>query len=554
MKLTQSLSTSPGMTSTQARLKEVWDGTQKVQRPLQSQALDWIDENYHKQKLLVMNLPTASGKSALARTIQRKYPNTAVITPSNLLIDQYNLSYSTVNCLKGKIHYECQCSGLSCMEYQEIISEYPKKVREELKCGNCPYDEAKFRAMSGEATFFNPLSFLALRGRQYGTIVVDEAHTLAGMLQLMSGSTFDRSVYRWPNGAINEHIFVEWSHELDKKLSKLLKTYQAAHQFKEAVKIMNLKSALSAIRQGLAENQQNYAMWIEKKKFKGRIKEILHVKPVKVPEYLVREIFKGADHIILMSGTMFKTDIAELFPHTPYAYLDLPSPIPKENRPILFRPVPEKMNYKTEPEVMATRIKEILAEFPGRNTIIHTTYSNSTQLIPFLDPSTHIVTVENKLAKIDEFKKTGGVVLASGCAEGIDLVGDLCRLNIIPKLVWPNLGDPVVKRRMALIDGELWYALTTIQTIIQQAGRSTRTVDDHSITVILDQNFARIVNKYRQFLPRYFLEAIVWTKQPAPPASTSSKDLKNLDSPLIAIPGEYGQSGTGTQGPISNKD
>ncbi len=103
--------------------------------------------------------------------------------------------------------------------------------------------------------------------------------------------------------------------------------------------------------------------------------------------------------------------------------------------------------------------------------------------------------------------------LAAGCAEGLDLRDDFCRLNIIPALIRPNLGDPVVMKRRALADGDRWYALETMKTTIQQYGRSTRHEKDHSTTVVMDPTFSRTVNQYKDDIPTYFKESIQWASQ-----------------------------------------
>jgi Rad3-related DNA helicase len=98
-------------------------------------------------------------------------------------------------------------------------------------------------------------------------------------------------------------------------------------------------------------------------------------------------------------------------------------------------------------------------------------------------------------------------------AEGIDLKGDLCRVNIIPKLNWPDLNDEVVKKRRSLADGQEWYAMQTLKTLMQQVGRSTRSQEDYSATYILDPMFSRMVNQYKHKLPKSFTESIVWQRE-----------------------------------------
>jgi Rad3-related DNA helicase len=95
-------------------------------------------------------------------------------------------------------------------------------------------------------------------------------------------------------------------------------------------------------------------------------------------------------------------------------------------------------------------------------------------------------------------------------SEGIDLPDDLARINIIPKLQYPYLKDPYVVKRMALQDGEKWYALEALKYAIQAAGRTTRHEKDWSTTIIMDPTFKRKVDEYHDELPKDFTDAIVW--------------------------------------------
>ena len=259
--------------------------------------------------------------------------------------------------------------------------------------------------------------------------------------------------------------------------------------------------------QGLEEDADNYAVWTASEKKRGRAVKVLHVKPIRPPKFITNAML-NAERIILFSGTMFDHDIEELLPGKTYEVLDLPSPIPAEQRPIIYSPVPFKMNWKTPPGDIAAEIKNILQKHPGENTIIHVSYALSKALAPYMPEGTIVNTSDDKIEKLEQFKKEGGIFLAAGCAEGLDLKGNLCRVNIIPKLLYPNMNDPVVKKRMSQPDGDAWVNLETLKVTIQQAGRSTRTETDHSKCYVLDPGFLWRVKKYKDHLPKSFLEAI----------------------------------------------
>jgi Rad3-related DNA helicase len=113
-----------------------------------------------------------------------------------------------------------------------------------------------------------------------------------------------------------------------------------------------------------------------------------------------------------------------------------------------------------------------------------------------------------------QFIEKGGIFIAAGFSEGIDLRDDLCRLTLIPCLDRPNLGDPSVQKRKALRDGETWYRQQVIKQTIQRTGRSTRHIKDKSITIIGDPGFARLIKEEYKNIPKDFLAAIRWGEPP----------------------------------------
>ena len=68
--------------------------------------------------------------------------------------------------------------------------------------------------------------------------------------------------------------------------------------------------------------------------------------------------------------------------------------------------------------------------------------------------------------------------------EGLDLVGDLARWQVICKLPYPYLGDPQVAARRAEEPG--WYEWRTCFTLVQAYGRAVRSEEDHAVTYLLD--------------------------------------------------------------------
>lgn len=478
---------------------KAFDGTSATPRPVQTDTLNKLNEEWNKAEAFALVLPTGSGKSKIARSLQIAV-GADVLTPSNVLVAQYQADYPNTNFLKGKTHYQCK-SGLDCKTWSELMGQ---------GCANCPYIQCKQSVMDGEPSFFNPMSYYyAWLNPQEGakaskTLVVDEADMLPSMVLMLCGKRLKRSDFKFSDKCINEIYLVDWLKQQIDRLDRLSQLYQKQGDMEKVSKCRSEIDSLALIKGGLDEDPQNYVIWIDKD---GK-ETYLNIRPLFPPRFLMNRIV-GGKKLILMSGTLFEHDIKAIVGDRYYQHIEQPSPIPVENRRIYYKPAPFKINWQTDPKQLVEYIESFVKADSG-NTLIHVPYSLSKKLVPHFKQPIIFNTSEDKEEKIDEFKRNGGIFLASGCAEGVDFKGDYCRLNLIPKMPFPDLSDPAVQKRKSLQDGENWYAITTMRTVIQMAGRSTRGMDDFSKTVIMDPNFGRTFQKIKGKLPKYFSEALTF--------------------------------------------
>ena len=107
--------------------------------------------------------------------------------------------------------------------------------------------------------------------------------------------------------------------------------------------------------------------------------------------------------------------------------------------------------------------------------------------------------------KSDEDK----VLVCSGLYEGIDLVDDAGRWQIIGKIPWPSTAAPEVAAWMHL-DGDA-YTWETLKKVIQACGRICRTPTDYGITYIYDSSFLRLTKQAEaaSLIPEWWNDAIV---------------------------------------------
>jgi Rad3-related DNA helicase len=121
-----------------------------------------------------------------------------------------------------------------------------------------------------------------------------------------------------------------------------------------------------------------------------------------------------------------------------------------------------------------------------------------------------VTSKDDKASKLEQFKKNGGLLIGCGMAEGIDLPGDLCRLLIIPRLLYPNRGDQAVKKELMMPDGELFYGLDTFLTTVQQLGRGVRGKDDWCESLIMDPTWPRLAKQHGIHVHKEFMAGLIF--------------------------------------------
>lgn len=84
-----------------------------------------------------------------------------------------------------------------------------------------------------------------------------------------------------------------------------------------------------------------------------------------------------------------------------------------------------------------------------------------------------------------------------------------CRVQVIAKIPFPNLGDKQVNARLYTKGGDLWYRVQTVRSLVQMTGRGMRSADDSVVTYVLDKQFmTNVWSKSRLLLPRWWKDAV----------------------------------------------
>jgi len=244
-------------------------------------------------------------------------------------------------------------------------------------------------------------------------------------------------------------------------------------------------------------------------------------KPVFVSRYAGEQLWKHAERFILMSATIISLDEMSHslgIPRNEIDFVDLPSCFPPERRQIYFVPA-ANITKKTEAVERGKAIialDKILDKHPQDKVLVHTvSYGFAGQTVGTSRHKSRMITYDqakDRESKLDEFKQAdnGAVLVASSMDRGIDLPDDLCRVVVVMKFPYLNLGDKQISTRLYSDkkNGQLWFIVSAIRTLIQMTGRAMRSADDYCEIYILDAQFERIYKQNRYLFPEYWRQAL----------------------------------------------
>lgn len=160
--------------------------------------------------------------------------------------------------------------------------------------------------------------------------------------------------------------------------------------------------------------------------------------------------------------------------------------------------------------------RKVLDRYPDERVLLHTvSYDLAAYVMKGLAP-THghrLVTYTNAAGRdpaIEQYRqKEAGVLIASSLERGADFKHDDCRVVVVCKIPFPNLGDPQINARLYSRGGDLWYRALTVRSLVQMCGRGTRSADDFSENFILDRQFVdNVWKKSKSLLPEWWRESI----------------------------------------------
>lgn len=496
-------------------------------RPVQREILRQVMAD--RPKLALIEAPTGIGKSALALAYAEltNARLTAVLTATISLQEQYSADFPDIVICKGRGNFPCEDNGLT-------AAEGTCTVKKGVTCGSEYYEmrakvKAANRIVANYSIYLNELFYTqSLFGHQNlrpDLLVCDEAHRLLDQLTSFETRTLDLDLAEklWKMrfsdfGSLEDGK--AWCREWGDKIADYAET-AVIQQDKRARQWVKLKRQV----EGIISAPDDLILLKS-----GRVLEVSPLWPKKAARTLIR----SAHNVILMSATLFGGHLladllglnyaaevgwnaASMVDEPSYNYYTVPSPFPADRWPVHYRPVAalSKSAPTSAWDAMAEEIHRYVHEYHQTKGVIHV--ASGRQVEQLSRRVRDCVSCRDRLVRpqsgvpradtIDLYRRgpPGIWLIHYSVGEGEDFRDDLCRIQLVAKVPYPDLGDRLTKLRSDEPGlGKKMYAAMTLNKLAQTAGRIMRHNKDFGETIILDANFKRLWTWNGQLAPSWF--------------------------------------------------
>ncbi len=482
----------------------------------------------------MLDAPTGVGKSLIAATVQRilKKPICYVATTKQLQ-DQLIKDFPYARTVKGRANYVCL----------KVPNMYPDISAEECnhsdtnECAfhvNCPYITAKREARSAPIAVLNMAYYLSEANfvgvfSGYDLLIIDEFDTTETQLMSFTELVITRRQLQRlgvppPKYKTKFESWVEWASVTLNVVMKQLRTLEIAEESSrsnswstEDIRTLRRKKDLNRLVAKLGF----FVKEVDKSWIWYPTEERWSFKPVWVSKYAPGVLWKHAKKVLGMSATILDprqvaANTGLNYENRKFDYMLMPSPFPKENRPVYYEPCANIVNKNIDVALpmLAKAVQGIVDKHPDDKILVHTvSYAIRDYLLKKLEKGRIIThSTQDRSIVLNAFKESDKplVLLSPSMDRGVDLPEEECRVVIICKMPYPYLGDTQVSRRVhASADGNNWYAHKTVSSVIQMAGRGVRSEKDYAATYILDRQFEKLYNEHRSMFPKWFKDAVI---------------------------------------------
>lgn len=506
------------------------------------------------KKFVVCNAPTGSGKSMLAKTLANNskpatedfkkmimsyeafeqdylggYVNdmeclaegshgAIALTITKALQDQYQTIFSDTLTIKGKTNYQCDVDPSFDVETAPCF--YTPKLKHDCQAVNrCHYYNARNAGLCAQFAALNYKMFQALpeHVKRRDFIICDEASELEEELvkQFSAEVTYTKlkhaGIEYTPLYSDDLSEVRAWVTDIRDAAKGSVEALQSKMQKNRGLLTVADRNRLSFVKHLHNALTKVDDSWTSCEYIVDRTGTGVVLTPLRVNK-LADSIFSCGEKVLLMSATIVDhKNFTKTLGITDYEYIEAPSTFDAAKSPI-FVSTRYRLNYSNLKQLLPAICKDIKAicdKHGAEKGVVHT---HSQEICDYMfnyltgDRFLFRKGKEKNEHILKEHSETQEptVLVSPSLTHGVDLKDELARFQIIIKLPYSPLSNKRIKR---LFDSDKdWYQDKMLSTLVQTAGRATRTKDDHSVTYILDGNIVDILQRSKDKLPKHFLE------------------------------------------------
>jgi hypothetical protein len=304
-------------------------------------------------------------------------------------------------------------------------------------------------------------------------------------------------------------------------LSELAEGNGADKLIKEAFKLDQHVSKVTTALELIAQDPDDWIFWISED---SNGQKEYTARPLNAAPFMPLITKMGAVRLYTSAYPGSKSIFCRSLGLNPnrVAWCSLRSTFPVENRPVVIGSVGSmsRRNLESSLPVFMSTLEKIFKRHVSEKGLIHcASYALGKMISERLRGTEHgsrLIFPTKADERDSAFKQHcespfPTVLLTPSMSEGFDFAGDLARWQVIAKVPYPSLGDRhVVAKKDQDND---WYALETVKSIIQSAGRIVRSDTDVGVTYVLDSDFNRLHEQYSSYFPKWFTDAFVYPKR-----------------------------------------
>ena len=531
-------------------------------RPQQLRSYNLIQENWNNFHSFFCSLPTGSGKTDLAACLLSEYlklnnsTKVDIIVPYKMhqdfwqnIMELYGRKHGfNVALLKGRGSYYCPIiksgSNISPCAFD------PSYARTCQARQRCPLLMARRRIRSAQVRILNwwVFKYVDLGEEKADFRVYDEAHNLLNLESLVkleisksllqnniSNQMLIDKLQKWETTYLKDNHFIEINQNDGVEFLKELK--QSLNQREEEIakklnidpisvshpilrelrKISELTNAISDL---IANPKTSDTSFFLQRVGKTKQTKIV-VQPFDI-SYIFEKLFKGSKNLFLSATLGDGNYLAELLGLDPKYCLFIQeiSSFNKFQHPFYILKEAEKLSTATEDKknysynLISKQVLPLLNLMRRKNLrgLVLTSSFEIANLITKLARDQRLQVITHTAGRSDEAiknfiaDKKGDVLITPSAWEGISLDDDLGRICLIPKLPFPMMGDPIIKKKSKKYPN---FLENEVLIAIQQAhGRIQRNPTDWGVTICLDGNFHWLRTKNPKSFEPWFTERI----------------------------------------------